>query len=130
MLEFKQLDVLLCLNAGESSRFINSLIITILFTIRSLFLLELVELNDLVKKQPNVQEREVWTCKFCSTMFSDVVKFAKHILEHYEKQLLNQCEYCNQTFKAYKVSMCACTIHIPCLTFYASSKLVTFFAEP
>lgn len=57
----------------------------------------------LLKKQQNLMERDVWTCKFCNLQEKDVTKFATHILQHYSMQIRKACEICKSVFMTHKV---------------------------
>ncbi|GJQ84102.1 hypothetical protein Trydic_g12077 [Trypoxylus dichotomus] len=61
-----------------------------------------LDLNTLLKKQQNLIERDIWTCKFCNTQEKDVTKFATHISQHYSMQVRKTCEICKSTFMTRK----------------------------
>ncbi|KAI4464468.1 finger putative transcription factor family-related [Holotrichia oblita] len=61
-----------------------------------------VNLNMLLKKQQNLMERDVWTCKFCNHQEKDVTKFATHISQHYTMQVRKACEICKSAFMTHK----------------------------
>ncbi|CAH0557098.1 unnamed protein product [Brassicogethes aeneus] len=63
----------------------------------------LVEVIDgLVKSQQNIMKRDIWNCKFCGKLESNVTVFTLHLLEHYRLQLKKHCELCKATFNSYK----------------------------
>ncbi|KRT78578.1 zinc finger protein [Oryctes borbonicus] len=62
----------------------------------------ILDLNMLLKKQQNLMEREVWTCKFCNAQEKDVTKFATHISQHYSMQVRKTCEICKSAFMTHK----------------------------
>ncbi|KAI4464477.1 zinc finger and btb domain-containing [Holotrichia oblita] len=61
-----------------------------------------LDLNMLLKKQQNLMERDVWTCKFCNHQEKDVTKFATHISQHYTMQVRKACEICKSAFMTHK----------------------------
>lgn len=65
--------------------------------------LENIHLDKLLTKQQNIIERENWVCKFCDAVENNVIKFSKHILEHYSLQLKKVCEICREAFATRKV---------------------------
>lgn len=65
--------------------------------------IHVLDLNALLKKQQNLMERDLWTCKFCNLQEKDVTKFATHISHHYSMQVRKACEICKAIFLTHKV---------------------------